>query len=180
MNVFWEKESPRRFAAPPFDKGGFGGRGTFGEPLGLPFRRAPSSASHALGTFPLEGGRYGRVVDPPLRRKRTGGDGSAKPGAWPEPHQLSFLQTQGPVAREKSRIATQILRAGSSALSHRHASPVMGVQGDGEYERGALILSHPPGGSLVTFWPARKSLAARRRRTIPTKGEDPLWQPKPF
>ena len=51
-----------------------------------------------------------------------------------------------------------------------------------EYERGALILSHPPGGSLVTFWPARKSLAARRRRNTPepiSKGEDPLWQPKP-
>ena len=52
VNVFWEKESPRRFAAPPFDKGGFGGRGTSGEPLGLPFKSPPSSASHALGTFP--------------------------------------------------------------------------------------------------------------------------------
>ena len=120
------------------------------------------------------------TAGPPLQNIRTVSIGSAKPGAWPESHQLSFLQTQGPVAREKSRKATQILRAGSSALSHRHASPVMGVQGDGEYERGALILSHPPGGSLVTFWPARKSLAPRRRRTISTKGEDPLWQPKPF
>ena len=26
VNVLWERESPRRFAAPPFDKGGFGGR----------------------------------------------------------------------------------------------------------------------------------------------------------
>ena len=83
------------------------------------------------------------------------------------------------VARQEFRPTTQILRAGSSAPFLRHASPVMGVQGDGEYERGALILSHPPGGSLVTFWPARKSLAVRRRRNPPepiSKGEDPLWQ----
>ena len=39
----------------------------------------------------------------------------------------------------------------------------MGVQGVGEYGRGAAILSSPPGGSLVTFWPSRKSLAARDR-----------------
>ena len=129
MNDLWDGESPRRFAAPPFDKGGFGGRGTFGEPLGLPFRRAPSSASHALGTFPLEGGRYGRVVDPPLRRKRTGGDGSAKPGAGAEPHQLQFWEGQGPVARQEFRPITQILRAGNFAHPNRYASPVMGVLG---------------------------------------------------
>ena len=36
----------------------------------------------------------------------------------------------------------------------------MGVQGVSEYEREALILSSSLGGSLVTFWAARKSLAA--------------------
>ena len=53
------------------------------------------------------------TAGPPLQNIRTVSVGSAKPGAWPEPHQLSFLQTQGPVARDKSRIATQILRAGN-------------------------------------------------------------------
>ena len=55
MNDLWEGESPRRFAAPPFDKGGFGGRGTSGEPLGLPFKRAPSSASLRSAPSPLKG-----------------------------------------------------------------------------------------------------------------------------
>ena len=36
----------------------------------------------------------------------------------------------------------------------------MGVQGVSEYEREALILSSSLGGSLVTFWVSRKSLAA--------------------
>ena len=36
----------------------------------------------------------------------------------------------------------------------------MGVQGVSEYEREALILSSSLGGSLVTFWASRKSLAA--------------------
>ncbi len=53
------------------------------------------------------------TAGPPLQNIRTVSVGSAKPGAWPESHQLSFLQTQGPVAREKLRIATQILRAGN-------------------------------------------------------------------
>ena len=30
VNVLWERESPRRFAAPPFDKGGFGRKGISG------------------------------------------------------------------------------------------------------------------------------------------------------
>ena len=39
----------------------------------------------------------------------------------------------------------------------------MGVQGTGGMEAGGLPnrrLRPPPGGSLVTFWPSRKSLAA--------------------
>ena len=30
VNVLWERESPRRFAPPPFDKGGFGRKGISG------------------------------------------------------------------------------------------------------------------------------------------------------
>ena len=30
LNVLWERESPRRFAAPPFDKGGLAGGGYLG------------------------------------------------------------------------------------------------------------------------------------------------------
>ena len=68
-------------------------------------------------------------MDPPLRRKRTGGDGSAKPGAEAEPHQLQFWEGQGPVARQEFRPITQILRAGNFAHPNRYASPVMGVLG---------------------------------------------------
>ena len=52
---------------------------------------------------------------------------------------MQFLQTQGPVARENTQTATQILRAGNDALTARRASPVMGVQGAGEYGREAPI-----------------------------------------
>ena len=38
---------------------------------------------------------------------------SANPGAAVEPHQRQFLQTQGPVARNETMKATQILRAGN-------------------------------------------------------------------
>ena len=64
---------------------------------------------------------------------------SVKPGAEQEPQQQQFLQTQGPVARENTRTATQILRAGNDALTARRASPVMGIQGAGEYGREAPI-----------------------------------------
>ena len=38
-------------------------------------------------------------------------------------------------------------------------TPATGVQGVGEYGRGASILSPPLGGSLVSFCPGRKKLA---------------------
>ena len=64
---------------------------------------------------------------------------------------------------------TQILRAGNFLSTCRYASPVNGVLGDGEYGHEVSILSRSPSGSLVTFWPSRKSLAARRRRNSPAK-----------
>ena len=48
---------------------------------------------------------------------------SAKPGADVESHQLQFLESQGPVARNEMIKATQILRAGNSASRDRYASP---------------------------------------------------------
>ena len=70
-----------------------------------------------------------------------------------------ILYTQGPVARIEWQKATQILRAGNSASSHRCASPVMGSGADspyqgemarrarggrvGEYGHGVSILSRP-------------------------------------
>ena len=104
-------------ALPPFRRG----RTLAGPSRGvLPFWGPPSSASHALGTFPLEGGRLGRLVAAPTadieavpsfvgagpRPARNHGPAvtcSAKPGAVVEPQQPQFLQTQGPVAREGFR-----------------------------------------------------------------------------
>ena len=54
---------------------------------------------------------------------------SAKPGAVVKPQRLQFLQTQGPVARNETIRATQILRAGSAAKSSRYASSAMGAWG---------------------------------------------------
>ena len=54
---------------------------------------------------------------------------SAKSGAEVEPRNLEFLLTQGPVAREDTKTATQILRAGNFAKFSRYASPVMGDRG---------------------------------------------------
>ena len=94
-DVLWEGESPRRFAAPPFDKGGFGGSGTSGEPLGLPFRRAPSSGPS--GHLPPRRGKaYGGRKGRPYDRKRTGSVGSVKPGAAVELYQPSILGQPGP------------------------------------------------------------------------------------
>ena len=56
-------------------------------------------------------------------------------------------------------------------------TPVNGVLGGGEYGHGVSILSRPPSGSLVTFWPSRKSLAARRRRKLPASNETALSSP---
>ena len=88
--------------------------------------------------------------------------GSAKPGAGAEPHQLQFWEGQGPVARRKFRPATQILRAGNSAILNRYASPRNGVRGkvtmSTKCSSGAV-----PGGVLPSFSPWKKKVAARRR-----------------
>ena len=84
------------------------------------------------------------------------------------------------VARRELRPATQILRAGNTAKSNKYASPVMGVLEGGRHGGGEALpnrrLRPPTSGSqgelpqrgkrgwpgpLVTFWPSRKSLAAR-------------------
>ena len=130
------------------------------------------------GVGPLGGGRLdGRLIAAPTVDTEAGpssvGAGprparnygpaitcSAKPGAVVEPHQRKFLQTQGPVARNKTIKATQILRAGNTLLTHRYASPVMGDRGptplvkgrwpkargdrEGEYGHKVSILSCPP------------------------------------
>ena len=77
----------------------------------------------------------------------TGSVGSAKVGAAVETLRLQFLQTRGPVARENTRTATQILRAGNFASSHRYASPVMGSG-----ERRIWTRSVHPEPSPAAFW----------------------------
>ena len=86
----------------------------------------------AYGHFPLIGGigplirgvvlpyrlqekipSLGRGAPWGSRQNCTGSVGSAKAGAAVETLHLQFLQTQGPVARENTRTATQILRAGN-------------------------------------------------------------------
>src|SRR5699024_1117187 len=54
---------------------------------------------------------------------------------------------------------------------------VMGVQGVGEYERGAFILSPPLGGSLVSFCPGRKKLAPQGE--IPLRTTNAVRNPSP-
>ena len=92
---------------------------------------------------------------------------SAKPGAAVEPHQQQFLQTQGPVARNETIKATQILRAGNF-LPDRRDNPRNGVRGKAtmstKCSSGAV-----PGGVLVPLPPWAKELAARRRRNPPCK-----------
>ena len=100
------------------------------------------------------------------------------------------------VARRELRPATQILRAGNTAKSNKYASPVMGVLEGGRHGGGEALpnrrLRPTPSGSqgelpqrgkrgwpgpLVTFWPSRKSLAARRRRNSPARNETALSSP---
>ena len=95
----------------------------------LRFRNLPSSAPFG-GTFPLEGGRLsGDRKGRPYGVFCTRNVCSAKSGAEVEPRNLEFLLTQGPVAREDTKTATQILRAGNFAKFSRYASPVMGDRG---------------------------------------------------
>ena len=99
-----------------------------------PLRGHLSLPPLAFGHFPLTGGIG------PLEGGRLSGDRkgrpygvfctrnvcSAKSGAEVEPRNLEFLLTQGPVAREDTKTATQILRAGNFAKFSRYASPVTG------------------------------------------------------
>ena len=121
MNDLWEGESPRRFAAPPFDKGGLWREGDIRGATRPAFQESTLIRLAALGTFPLEGGRLlGGHTGPPLRAdrniseragegtrpygsKRTGSVGSAESGAVVEPQQRQFLHTKGPVARREFR-----------------------------------------------------------------------------
>ena len=107
-------------------------------------------------TFPPRG-RFRR------RRIRTGSVGSAKPGAEGKPHWPQFWNSQAPVGRKERQKVTQILRAGNFLPTRRCASPVNGVWGKRSYGH-EVPVGRVPSGSLVTFWTARKSLAARRRR----------------
>ena len=79
------------------------------------------------GIGPLEGGRLsGDRKGRPYGVFCTRNVCSAKSGAEVEPRNLEFLLTQGPVAREDTKTATQILRAGNFAKFSRYASPVTG------------------------------------------------------
>ena len=121
----------------------------------------------------------------PYGGNRSGDVGLANPGAGMEPQQRQFLQTQGPVARREFRHPLRFcapegfcllqgvtpVNRGPGADSPCQGEMSRSDKGDrvGEYGHGVSILSRPPSGSLVTFWPSRKSLAARRRRNPPCK-----------
>ena len=103
------------------------------------------------------------------------------------------------MAREETQIATQILRAGNFTQPCRYASPVMGDRGptplvkgrwpkargdrEGEYERGALILSRPP--AILWFlshrWernspPAGGEISPPNSKSLPGR-RNPLREP---
>ena len=114
-------------------------RAVLGRP-GVPPLRRESKSDSASGTGDREGRPYGftKAYLKPWRAGEdtrpygvfnTGSVCSVNLGAVVEPHQRKFMQTQGPVARQEFRPATQILRAGNSAPCDRYASPVMGVRG---------------------------------------------------
>ena len=117
-------------------------------PVPIPSGLWPSSLPLlAYGHFPLIGGigplisgvvltyrfqeklpSLGRGAPWGSRQNCTGSVGSAKAGAAVETLHLQFLQTQGPVARENTRNATQILRAGNFLPGSRD-NPRNGVRG---------------------------------------------------
>ena len=84
-----------------------------------------------------------------------------------------FPLAQGPCGpgRDHAHVLL-ILRAGTAAIRFRRGPANGGPRGGGEYGHKVSILSRPPSGSLVTFWPSRKSLAPQ--------GETPLRQRKLF
>ena len=89
----------------------------------------------------------------------TRADGRGSAGAVLEPQTVSISTALGPQwARIELRNVTQILRAGSIWELLRRVPREWGPGGR-EYGR---VSAHPErllGGSLVTFWPSRKSLA---------------------
>ena len=121
-------------------------------PVPIPSGLWPSSLPLlAYGHFPLIGGigplirgvvltyrfqeklpSLGRGAPWGSRQNCTGSVGSAKAGAAVETLHLQFLQTQGPVARENTRTATQILRAGN-ILPDSRDNPRNGVRGKQSY-----------------------------------------------
>ena len=114
-------------------------RAVLGRP-GVPPLRRESKPDSAFSTGDREGRPYGftKAYLKPWRAGEdtrpygvfnTGSVCSVNPGAVVEPHQRKFMQTQGPVARQEFRPATQILRAGNIAKPNKYASPVMGVRG---------------------------------------------------
>ena len=94
---------------------------------------------------------------------------SVKPGAEQEPQQQQFLQTQGPVARENTRTATQILRAGNSPPPYRYAFPVMGSGESSPMDLGGAKRSRSPSAAS----PVAFCLLFRhgKRRSPPAGGE---------
>ena len=166
MSVLWERESPRRFAAPPLTRGALEGGGHPGS-ISVCLSRGPPHPPPSGAPSPLEGEGWGRAarVCRPYGGKRTGDVGSDHPGVGMEPQQRQFLQTQGPVAREEFRPATQILRAGNF-LPNPRGNPRNGGPGVRRIWTRSVHPEPSPGDSLVTFSSLRKSLAVRRRRNF--------------
>ena len=127
VNDLWEGESSRRFAAPPFDKGGFGRRAFFrsrsrllrGHP-----HPPPSGAPSPLKGEGLRAATWGR----PYGRRQSRDVGSANSGADLEPHQEQILQTQGPVARREVRHPLKFY-APEGFCQPQGVTLVMGVRG---------------------------------------------------
>ena len=132
----------------------------------LRLQSPPSSASHALGTFPLIGGRLaGGRKGRPYGWKRTGRVGSANPGAGMEPYQRQFCKprAQWPGLNSEKPLhfcAPEIFCPPQGVTS------AFGVRGKAtmstKCSSGAV-----PGGVLPSFSPWKKKVAARRRRNIP-------------
>ena len=92
--------------------------------------------------------------------------GSANPGAGVKPHQRQFLQTQGPVARNETMKATQILRAENYLPSPR-GNPRNGGPGVRRLWARSVHRSRPP--AILWFLSHRWE-----RNSPPAGGETPL------
>ena len=137
-------------------------------PLPIPSGLRPSPLEK--GSRPLKGKAEGDRKGRPYGGMRTGSVCSVKPGAEQKPHRLKFWGSQGPVAREETQIATQILRAGNFTQPCRYASPVMGDRGPTPLDKGSRppailwFLSHrwernsPPAGGEIS--PPKQQISA--------------------